>query len=192
MRADLFSRSTASGRLLGAALIALAATGCKTEKDPDQPTLLGAPPTTAYLGVEYYYNWGAYGGESILDYSLTNAPSWLALEDTSNKARQGIIMRGVPGLSGGNRGEADLGQTENIEIVTTDGRMAGFQPFDIEVKRNVITLDGANLKEGESQASEDESEERCAVPELDAGSYSYELQKFTDEGAPDGTESVTY
>lgn len=55
----------------------------------------GAPPTTAYLGgVEYYYNWGgAYGGESILDYSLTNAPSWLALEDTSNKARQGIIMR---------------------------------------------------------------------------------------------------
>ncbi|MGX1200662.1 hypothetical protein [Marinobacter sp. MBR-105] len=192
MRADLFSRSTASGRLLGVALIALAATGCKTEKDPDQPTLLGAPPTTAYLGVEYYYNWGAYGGESILDYSLTNAPSWLALEDTSNKARQGIIMRGVPGLSGGNRGEADLGQTENIEIVTTDGRMAGFQPFDIEVKRNVITLDGANLKEGESQASEDESEERCAVPELDAGSYSYELQKFTDEGEPDGTESVTY
>ncbi|ERS85541.1 hypothetical protein Q667_02700 [Marinobacter sp. C1S70] len=192
MRADLFSRSTASGRLLGVALIALAATGCKTEKDPDQPTLLGAPPTTAYLGVEYYYNWGAYGGESILDYSLTNAPSWLALEDTSNKARQGIIMRGVPGLSGGNRGEADLGQTENIEIVTTDGRMAGFQPFDIDVKRNVITLAGANLKEGESQDSEDESEERCAVPELDAGSYSYELQKFTDEGAPDGTESVTY
>ena len=192
MRADLFSRSTASGRLLGVALIALAATGCKTEKDPDQPTLLGAPPTTAYLGVEYYYNWGAYGGESILDYSLTNAPSWLALEDTSNKARQGIIMRGVPGLSGGNRGEADLGQTENIEIVTTDGRMAGFQPFDIEVKRNVITLDGANLKEGESQASEDESEERCAVPELDAGTYSYDLQKFDNEGAPDGTESVTY
>ena len=32
--------------------------------------------------------------------------------------------------------------------------MAGFQPFDIEVKRNVITLDQTNLKEGESQASE--------------------------------------
>src|SRR5690554_2999992 len=192
MRADLLPRTFSSGRLLGLVLIALMSAGCKTEKDPDQPTLLGAPPTTAYLGVEYYYNWGAYGGESILDYSLTNAPSWLALEDTSNKARQGIIMRGVPGLSGGNRGEADLGQTENIEIVTTDGRMAGFQPFDIEVKRNVVTLDGANLKEGESQASEDESEERCAVPELDAGTYSYDLQKFDNEGAPDGTEPVTY
>src|SRR5690606_5342262 len=197
MRADLYSRTILSGRLAGLTLIALVAAGCKTEKDPDQPTLLGAPPTTAYLGVEYYYNWGAYGGESILDYSLTNAPSWLALEDTSNKARQGIIMRGVPGLSGGNRGEADLGQTENIEIVTTDGRMAGFQPFDIEVKRNVVTLDGANLKEGESQASDDESEERCAVPELDEGTYSYALPLFADDGStpedPDSpSETVTY
>ena len=73
-------------------LFALAASGCKTEKDPDQPTILGIPPATAC------------GGEDILDYTLTNAPSWLALEDTSNKARQGVIMRGVPGLSGGTRG----------------------------------------------------------------------------------------
>src|SRR5690554_2563023 len=106
MRADLFSRTFSTGRLAGLALVALAAAGCKTEKDPDAPTLLGAPPTTAYIGVEYYYNWGAYGGEGILDYSLTNAPAWLALEDTSNKARQGVIMRGVPGLSGGARGLA--------------------------------------------------------------------------------------
>ena len=126
MRADLFSRTFSTGRLAGLALVALAAAGCKTEKDPDDPTLLGAPPTTAYIGVEYYYNWGAYGGEGILDYSLTNAPAWLALEDTSNKARQGVIMRGVPGLTGGERGLDDLGKTEDIDIVTTDGRMAGF------------------------------------------------------------------
>src|SRR5690606_16911800 len=127
MRADLYSRTILSGRLAGLTLIALVSAGCQTEKDPDQANLPGEPPTTAYLGVEYYYNWGAYGGESILDYSLTNAPSWLALEDTSNKARQGIIMRGVPGLSGGNRGDADLAKLENIEIIGTDGRMAGFQ-----------------------------------------------------------------
>ncbi|MGC8120531.1 hypothetical protein [Marinobacter sp. VGCF2001] len=186
MRADLFSRSTASGRLLGIALIALAATGCKTEKDPDQPTLLGAPPAIAYLGVEYYYNWGAYGGESILDYSLTNAPSWLALEDTSNKARQGIIMRGVPGLSGGNRGTEDLGKNDNIDIVTTDGRMAGFQPFNIEVKRNVITLAGADLSEGDVQASDDDAEGRCAVPALDEGSYSYDLRLYGPDGGKPG------
>lgn len=54
MRADLFSCPFFVCRLIGLSLIALLATGCKTEKDPDQPTLLGAPPTTAYLGVEYY------------------------------------------------------------------------------------------------------------------------------------------
>ena len=98
-------------------LFALAASGCKTEKDPAQPTILGVPPATAYLGVEYYYNFGAYGGEDILDYTLTNAPSWLALEDTSNKARQGGIIRGVPGLSGGARGDVDLGKRNDINLM---------------------------------------------------------------------------
>src|SRR5690554_3034555 len=167
MRADLFSRTFSMGRLAGLALVALAAAGCKTEKDPDDPTLLGAPPTTAYIGVEYYYNWGAYGGEGILDYSLTNAPAWLALEDTSNKARQGVIMRGVPGLTGGARGLADLGETENIDIVTTDGRLAGFQPFDIEVKHNLVTVEAPEFTEGESPEISAPRDEHCALPDLD-------------------------
>ena len=125
MGADSYSRIHPVRQLVFLALLSLGLSGCKTEKDPDQPTILGVPPVFAYLGVEYSYNFGAYGGEDILDYSLTNAPSWLALEDTSNKARQGIIMRGVPGLTGGSRGEADLGKTEDINLVTTDGRMAG-------------------------------------------------------------------
>lgn len=167
MRADLFSRTFSTGRLAGLALVALAAAGCKTEKDPDDPTLLGAPPTTAYIGVEYYYNWGAYGGEGILDYSLTNAPAWLALEDTSNKARQGVIMRGVPGLTGGERGLDDLGKTEDIDIVTTDGRMAGFQPFDIEVKHNLVSVEAPEFTEGESPEISAPRGEHCALPELE-------------------------
>src|SRR5690554_7306703 len=167
MRADLFSRTFSTGRLAGLALVALAAAGCKTEKDPDDPTLLGAPPTTAYIGVEYYYNWGAYGGEGILDYSLTNAPAWLALEDTSNKARQGVIMRGVPGLTGGARGLADLGKTEDIDIVTTDGRLAGFQPFDIEVKHNLVSVEAPEFTEGESPEISAPRGEHCALPDLD-------------------------
>src|SRR5690554_1589190 len=167
MRADLFSRTFSTGRLAGLALVALAAAGCKTEKDPDDPTLLGAPPTTAYIGVEYYYNWGAYGGEGILDYSLTNAPAWLALEDTSNKVRQGVIMRGVPGLTGGARGLADLGKTENIDIVTTDGRLAGFQPFDIEVKHNLVTVEAPEFTEGESPEISAPRVEHCALPDLE-------------------------
>ncbi|MET4026856.1 hypothetical protein ABIE59_002384 [Marinobacter sp. MBR-99] len=192
MRADLLPRTFFSGRLLGLALIVLASAGCKTEKDPDQPTLLGAPPTNAYLGVEYYYNWGAYGGESILDYSLTNAPSWLALEDTSNKARQGIIMRGVPGLSGGARGEADLGRNDNIDIVTTDGRMAGFQPFDIEVKRNVVSLEAPAFTEGESPEIPDSSRTRCELPALDVvGEHNYEIDLYNDDGSFKETKAVT-
>src|SRR5690554_98402 len=167
MRADLFSRTFLPGRLAGLAVIALAAAGCKTEKDPDDPTLIGAPPATAYIGAEYYYNWGSYGGEGILDYSLTNAPAWLALEDTSNKARQGVIMRGVPGLSGGNRGLDDLGKFENIDIVTTDGRMAGFQPFTIEVKPNLVTVEVPELTEGASPEIKTPSGEHCAIPDLE-------------------------
>ncbi|TVT34996.1 hypothetical protein [Marinobacter vinifirmus] len=167
MRADLFSRTFSTGRLAGLALVALAAAGCKTEKDPDDPTLLGAPPTTAYIGVEYYYNWGAYGGEGILDYSLTNAPAWLALEDTSNKARQGVIMRGVPGLTGGERGLDDLGKTEDIDIVTTDGRMAGFQPFDIEVKHNLVSVEAPEFTEGELLEISAPRGEHCALPDLE-------------------------
>ncbi|CAN0604489.1 unnamed protein product, partial [Ectocarpus sp. 12 AP-2014] len=132
MRADSLPRIACSLGRYGLLLAAtLTATGCKTDTGPDDPTILGDPPTEAYLGVEYYYNFGAFGGERILDFSLTNAPSWLALEDTSNKARPGIIMRGVPGLSGGARGDADLGKQENINLLTTDGERAGMQPFDI-------------------------------------------------------------
>ncbi|MBJ6138010.1 hypothetical protein [Marinobacter litoralis] len=193
MRADLSSRTCPASRLAGLALIVLVFAGCKTEKDPDQPTLLGAPAPTAYLGVEYYYNWGAYGGEDILDYSLVNAPAWLALEDTSNKARQGIIMRGVPGLSGGNRGEADLGKTTNIEIVSTDGKMAGFQAFDIEVKPNVMSIEVGELKEGEATGAEPSpNAESCSVPALEAtGEHSFELNTYEDDGSFKQTEPVT-
>src|SRR5690554_6795729 len=192
MRADLLPRTFSSGRLLGLVLIALMSAGCKTEKDPDQPTLLGAPPTTAYLGVEYYYNWGAYGGESILDYSLTNAPSWLALEDTSNKARQGIIMRGVPGLSGGNRGDADLAKLENIEIIGTDGRMAGFQPFDIEVKRNVLSAEASEVTEGEVPELKTRADDACAVPDLEPeGEHAFALNVYDASGVQNGTTPLT-
>ncbi|MCK0106235.1 hypothetical protein [Marinobacter sp. S0848L] len=193
MRADLSFRTCLAGRLAGVAFIALVAAGCKTEKDPDQPTLLGAPAPTAYLGVEYYYNWGAYGGEDILDYSLVNAPSWLALEDTSNKARQGIIMRGVPGLSGGNRGEADLGKNTNIEIVTTDGKMAGFQPFDIEVKPNVMSIEVDEFTEGEvGEVAQTRYANTCAVPDLSAsGTHSFALNVYEDDGTFKQTDQVS-
>lgn len=192
MRAELFPRTVIAIQVAAVLLLSVTATGCKTEKDPDQPTILGVPSANAYLGVEYYYNFGAYGGEDILDYTLTNAPSWLALEDTSNKARQGIIMRGVPGLSGGARGDADLGKLTGINLVSTDGQMAGAQPFDIEVKYNVLSLEAETFTEGVSPTIPDTRRERCELPDLEAkGEHSFTINKYDGNGDVSGTTDLT-
>ncbi|TYC63762.1 hypothetical protein FMN52_00615 [Marinobacter sp. BW6] len=192
MGADFYSRIHPVRHIAVLVLFSLGLSACKTEKDPDQPTILGVPPVFAYLGVEYSYNFGAYGGEAILDYSLTNAPSWLALEDTSNKARQGIIMRGVPGLTGGGRGEADLGKTEGINLVTTDGRMAGVQPFDIDVKYNVMSLDAEPFTEGESPEIPASNREQCALPDLETeGEHNFTVNLYNDDGSVSGTKDLT-
>lgn len=192
MGADFYSCIHPVRRIAVLVLILFGLSACKTEKDPDQPTVLGVPPVFAYLGVEYSYNFGAYGGEAILDYSLTNAPSWLALEDTSNKARQGIIMRGVPGLTGGSRGESDLGKTEGINLVTTDGRMAGVQPFDIDVKYNVMSLDAEPFTEGESPEIPASNREQCALPDLGTeGEHSFSVNLYNDDGSVSGTRDLT-
>lgn len=203
MRADLVSRTGSASRLLATLVFASALIACKTEKDPDDPTIIGVPPAEAYLGVEYYYNFGAYGGEDILDYTLTNAPSWLALEDTSNKARQGIIMRGVPGLSGGSRGEADLGRQLGINLVGTDGGMSGVQPFDIEVKYNALSLENDTFTEGQSSDSgadtgtetdeePEENDEFCDAPKLDTpGEHSFTVNQYAEDGSVSGTKTIT-
>ncbi|MCG2580624.1 MAG: hypothetical protein KA296_07080 [Marinobacter sp.] len=193
MRADSLPSIASLARCYGLLLVlAMITTGCKTEKSSDDPTVLGVPPAEAYLGVEYYYNFGAYGGERILDFSLTNAPSWLALEETSNKARPGIIIRGVPGLSGGNRGDEDLGKIKNINLITTDGERAGVQPFDIEVKRNPLSLDADTFTEGQSTDAPEARDNRCEAPELgESGSHSYSVNLYDSEGAVTDTEART-
>ncbi|WP_148862938.1 hypothetical protein [Marinobacter fonticola] len=166
-------------------LAVLAMAGCKSEKSPDAPTVIGTPSSTAYLGVEYYYNFGAYGGDGILDYSLTNAPSWLGLEDTSNKARQGIIMRGVPGVTGGERGQDDLGDYDNINLTTTDGRRLGVQPFDIQVKTNKLSLSAERFVEGSRSADVEGAGEGeiCAMPNMEGtGRHAITYNSYADDG----------
>lgn len=196
MRAESSSSFVFRAALMGLLFISLVTTvGCKTQKDADAPTVLGRPAATAYLGVEYYYNFGAYGGENILDYSLSNAPSWLALEDTSNKARQGIIMRGVPGLTGGNRGRNDLGTTQNITLLTTDGESVGLQSFTVEVVENVLSLSARDYQEGASSdlPAGTDRETVCAAPDLGKpesddeepryGEHQYQVEEYTSDGS---------
>ncbi len=166
-------------------LVALA--GCKTDQPADAPTLIGTPPADAYLGVEYYYNFGAYGGDTILKYSLSNAPSWLALEDTSNKARPGIIMRGVPGLSGGNRGFDDLGITKKVTLLGTDATQVGLSPFDINVHENVVSTDASPFTEGKPvEAPVATRKTACEPPALGKpGSHTFRAETYNDDGSID-------
>lgn len=193
MRADSLPRiSSQVARTALAALMVMGFAGCKSEKDPDDPTILGTPPDEAYLGVEYSYNFGAFGGDDILNYSLSNAPSWLALEATSNKARQGIIMRGVPGLSGGNRGEEDLGETTGINLLGTDGQRVGVQPFNIEVKENLLSLDAADdIAEGTSGSAPAQSADACEVPVVGKGSHTFDARVFDEKGENQTTQTRT-
>jgi len=135
------------------ALLLLA--GCKTEKSPEDPTILGLPPQTAYLGVDYSYNFGTFGGDDLLNFSLSGAPSWMALEETRNKARKGIVLRGQPGISGGRRGEADLGRTSFIRLSSNDGQLLGQSGFQVEVKHNALRVLSATVREGQPYIPED-------------------------------------
>ncbi|MFO7788690.1 MAG: hypothetical protein R6W87_13165 [Halospina sp.] len=143
--------------------------GCgDTSKSPEDPRILGFPPQVAYLGVDYNYNFGAVGGDNLLNYSLVNNPSWLALEATNNKARKGIVLRGVPGITGGREGEDDLGQYDNIRIATNDGNLIGDSEFSVEVRHNPLKVAAGTVTEGEPYEPEvsKDSDEVCEIPDM--------------------------
>ena len=146
--------SLTSCRILVPALALALLAGCKSKLPPDQPTVLGTPPATAYLGVDYYYDFGGYGGTAPLQYTLSNAPSWMALEQTTNKARDGIVLHGVPGITGGNRGTADLGQNSGIAITATDGSMLGSGTFSVNVQSNKLNVTAVTATEGQPSAAD--------------------------------------
>lgn len=144
--------------------------GCgDTSQSPEDPRILGVPPQVAYLGVDYSYNFGATGGDNLLNYSLVNNPSWLALDATTNKARKGIVLRGVPGVTGGGSGEDDLGEYDRIRITTNDGNLLGDTAFSIEVRRNALEVAETTLTEGQANEPnmEKDSEEICEIPDMD-------------------------
>jgi len=143
--------------------------GCgDTSNSPEDPRILGFPPQVAYLGVDYNYNFGAVGGDNLLNYSLVNNPSWLALEATTNKARKGIVLRGVPGITGGREGEDDLGQYDSIRIATNDGNLIGDSEFSVEVRHNPLEVVSGTVTEGEPYEPDvsKDSDEVCGIPDM--------------------------
>ncbi|TDT41594.1 hypothetical protein DES49_1693 [Halospina denitrificans] len=166
-KAILSSPGARRGLIL--AVLILLSTGCgDTSKSPEDPTILGVPPDTAYLGVDYSYNFGAAGGDALLNYSLSNNPSWLSLEKTTNKARPGIVLRGQPGISGGDNGEADLGLNESIRITSNDGSLLGDREFEIEVEHNALTIDSEPITEGRAFTPDVDKDDEavCEIPDM--------------------------
>ncbi|MDX1589700.1 MAG: hypothetical protein R3296_12250 [Oleiphilaceae bacterium] len=139
-------------------LAALLLSGCRTYADPEQPSLIGTPPGEAYLGVDYFYNFGASGGDDLLTFNLSNAPPWLALENTRNKARKGIVLRGQPGITGGRRGEKDLGVHNTIRITSNDGERLGGDSFSIRVRHNPLKVQDSTMEEGKASAPDAEND----------------------------------
>ncbi|PIE43066.1 MAG: hypothetical protein CSA50_07215 [Gammaproteobacteria bacterium] len=151
--------------------------GCSNEAKAPDVRLIGFAPTKAYLGVEYYYNFGGDGGQNLLNYSLTNNPAWLSLENDNNLVREGVVLRGVPGVSGGNNGSGDLGLNDRIVLMATDGGDANTYSFDLEVVENQLSVSSVSVTEGQIEDADTEnldSEEApvsCATPNLDVRQF---------------------
>lgn len=142
-----FRRATVP--LLGAIIIL---SGCSKTASKEEIRILGKPPATAFLGVEYYYDFGVAGGDGLLNYSLTNAPRWLTAELVNNHARKGVVIRGVPGVTGGGAGRADLEKPTNSEIVLTvyDGDATASITFTIETEENTVQAGNITVVEGQA------------------------------------------
>ncbi|ARU57458.1 hypothetical protein OLMES_3420 [Oleiphilus messinensis] len=138
---------------LGLFAVLIFLSGCGGSGPSNEVVVLGAPPTRAYLGVEYSYNFGSFGGNDIHNFSLANQPHWLALEKTSNSARQGVIVRGIPGVTGGRRGDEDIGTSDAIVVTANDGNRLGNTSWTITVENN--TIDIATVEIIEAEASKD-------------------------------------
>jgi|GEM_PF-3870791 len=147
-------------------------TACSKTVPSAEPYVLGTPPTVAYLGVAYEYNFGAAGGSSPVNFSLGGAPDWLALELVNNTARQGAIARGVPGITGGRNGVSDLGKTTGIKVSVNDGSRVGSNTFSVEVKDNVLQVLNATVTEGKPSdlsgeiANSANKKTNCSLPDV--------------------------
>lgn len=175
-------------------VLPLLLSGCgDTSQSPENPEIIGVPPNVAYLGVDYSYNFGALGGDNLLNYSLVNNPSWLALEATTNKARKGIVLRGVPGITGGRKGEDDLGENGNIRITTNDGKLIGDSEFSIEVRHNPLEISDATVTEGEAYEPEvdKDAEEVCDIPDREVAPEAVVEHRKLVVGREDVYESAT-
>ncbi len=146
---------------------------CSNEGSVPEVRFVGFPPGNAFLGVEYYYVMGADGGDKLLDYSLTKNPDWLSLERPNSLIRPGVILRGVPGVTGSARADLDIGKNQDMQISVNDGARFGSLKFTIEVKPNVANVGSTTITEGtvgnitQPEVPDGELPTTCALPKME-------------------------
>ncbi len=163
--------------------VALLTVGCGATGDGESKPLklLGVPQSAAYVGVEYVLEVGADGGEGELNYSLTNAPDWLAMEPVDNPFRSAVILRGIPEITGG----ASLSETYNVTLSVTDGRNLASVEFDLLVSDVDLERVVATIGEGEvSDLPEDSNTNDTQEQVIESDSEIGKVCMVDEEGQP--------
>lgn len=133
-------------------LLLLVLAGCKTEAPPETLRILGTPPGVAVFGSEYTYEFAIDGGEGLYSATLSNAPAWMAVEYNTNKFRPGIVIRGIPGVTGaGSFEELIEREYPNIDLTVTEGNALGSTVFTLQVRNNQAEIRQLDVAEAEQQ-----------------------------------------
>src|SRR5690606_25536245 len=139
------------GRIIFVAGLAFLAACSGGKGSEEKLRTLGTPPIQAFLGVEYKYDLGIKGGSGIPSVSLINAPRWMSAEYVDNSARKGVVIRGVPGISGGGADEAVVTGREPVEVGLSvfDGDSTYSMTFPLLVDSNDLGVGPVSVTEGE-------------------------------------------
>lgn len=150
--------------------IVFMSSSCSETKSASQPTILGTPPKSAFFDVFYEYEFGADGGDGILNYRLVSAPDWLKLE-TINGAKPSFRIFGTP-VYKGDPAEFQEYIDEEFEVVieVSDGARVEQQTFTVVQMRNEVVFGQPAIRANEGEKSEDiytgVFDDRCDIPDF--------------------------
>jgi len=156
--------------LLVIPFFALLLSSCGETKSASVPIILGSPPAKAYIDVKYSYEFGADGGDDILNYRIVSAPPWLSIVNI-NGAKPAFILEGVPTV----RDMAEFALIEanktvyNVEIEVSDGALSSISAFEIQLVPNKMVFFADTILVDEGGERFDVSflfEDECVLPDI--------------------------
>lgn len=124
--------------------------GCSNTADPEPIRILGSAIIAGKVGAELRVELGLDGGEGSYQFSLSNQPAWLAIEYNNNPYRPALILRGVPGLTGGQTTDDLLTVVyTNMLLSVTDGKSVATRELLVSADANSFVLEKNTKQEAE-------------------------------------------